>query len=151
MLRAMAQVREGALGIAGEGAQKAALMAQAKALGIESRVRFLGVRHDIPALLASASCFVLPSRWEGLPMVLLEALAAGRAVVVSDFASAREVLKDGQSGLVVPVGDAEALASALMRVHDDHALRARLESGGARAVLPYAIGAHVDALLALLS
>ncbi|MCA0320933.1 MAG: glycosyltransferase [Proteobacteria bacterium] len=77
-------------------------------------VRMLGARHDIPALLAAAHAFVLPSRGgEGLPKALLEAAAAGRPAIVTDVPGCRDFVRPGETGWVVPAGDVEALASAI--------------------------------------
>lgn len=121
-----------------------------KRLGVADRVAFLGYVADAPALLAGADALVLPSVErervdvdglvidaygnEGLPRAILEAMAAGLPVVASDVAGVREQIDDGDSGLVVPPGDAGALSEALGRVAGDAALRARLGATG-RAVV----------------
>ncbi|WP_265921345.1 glycosyltransferase [Cupriavidus nantongensis] len=97
--------------IAGGGALHQTLMMQIAALGQASRITLLGQRDDIPALLNAADAFVLSSSIEGLPMVLVEALACGCPVVSTDAPGVAEVLS-GQ-GTIVPRGDANALASAL--------------------------------------
>jgi glycosyltransferase involved in cell wall biosynthesis len=97
----------------GEGPERAALTAEVARIGMSDRVHFLGDRPDVPALLASSDLFVLPSLWEGLPMALLEAMASMLPVVATDVAGSRQVVVDGESGLLVPPGDAGALASAI--------------------------------------
>ena len=100
--------------IAGDGSQRAKLDAQASDLGLGARmVRFLGVRDDIPDLMAAADAFVLPSRWEGLPMVLLEAASAGLPVVATDVGGNAEVVVDQETGFLVPPDDAEALGRTM--------------------------------------
>jgi glycosyltransferase involved in cell wall biosynthesis len=91
-----------------------------------SMVRFLGNRPDVPRLLAASDLFVLPSLWEGLPMALLEGMAAGLPVVATDVAGSRQVVRDGRDGILVPPGDAAALASAMAAVLANDEERARL-------------------------
>jgi len=109
--------------IAGEGPLEHELTSRARALAVGAR--FLGVRHDVPALLAAADVFVLPSRWEGQPLILQEALRAGRPIVATDVGGVPDLT--GPSGaLLVPAGDPAALAGAVLRVLDDRDLAARL-------------------------
>jgi glycosyltransferase involved in cell wall biosynthesis len=89
-------------------------------------VLFLGHRDDISALLAATDAFVLPSLFEGTPLALLEAMAAGKPVVTSAIPGSDELVADGETGLLVPAGDADALAAALKRIVADPELRARL-------------------------
>jgi glycosyltransferase involved in cell wall biosynthesis len=90
--------------------------ADARALGIETRVRFLGVRRDVPALLAAADLLVHPSLEEGFCNALLEAMAASRPVVATDVGGNREAVIDGETGLLVPPSDAARLAAAILTV-----------------------------------
>jgi glycosyltransferase involved in cell wall biosynthesis len=115
------------LTIVGEGPERAALESRARAL--EADVRFTGhaSREELAALYAGAAAVVLAARrGEGLPNVLLEAMAHARPVVATPCAGTRDLLADGANGLLVPAGDAHALASALGRLAGDAALRARL-------------------------
>ncbi len=112
--------------IAGRGDLQTELEALARHLGLGTRVRFLGFRTDVPAILASADVFVMPSLSEGLPMALIEAMLAGTAVVASSVGGIPELVRDGVHGLLVPPGDSAALASALRLVTEDSALRKRL-------------------------
>ncbi|MGE0710969.1 MAG: glycosyltransferase [Planctomycetota bacterium] len=118
------------LALCGEGPLRAALEAQARALELGDRVAFLGVRSDVLALHRAASAFVLPSDAEGIPNTLLEALAAGTPAVASDVGGTRDVLRPDRDGLLVPPGDAEALAAALGRLLEDPALARRLAASG---------------------
>jgi glycosyltransferase involved in cell wall biosynthesis len=103
--------------IAGDGSERVKLCAQASDLGLGAGiVRFLGVRDDIPDLMAAADGFVLPSRWEGLPLVLLEAASACLPVVATNVGGNGEVTVDQVTGLLVPADDAEALGAAMMHV-----------------------------------
>src|SRR5207249_10181162 len=99
--------------IAGRGELAAALAEQARELGFAGRLHLLGLRSDIPNLLAAADVFVLPSLSEGLPLALLEAMFAGCPIVASDVGEIRTVLANGDAGMLVPPGDAPALAAAL--------------------------------------
>jgi glycosyltransferase involved in cell wall biosynthesis len=98
---------------AGDGPLSAVLSRRAGDLGVGERVRFLGHRDDLPALLAACDLVVLPSRYEGLPICLIEAMAAGRGVVATDIEGTREIVRDGETGILVPVDDATALAGAI--------------------------------------
>jgi glycosyltransferase involved in cell wall biosynthesis len=121
------------LWIAGEGPKKAALQSQAEAAGVAERVRFVGWRDDVPALLAAADVLVCPSRHEPLGNVVIEGWAHRRPVVAAASAGPRSLIRDGESGIIVPVDDASALAAALSRVLADDGLRARLIDGGIQA------------------
>lgn len=118
------------LWVAGDGAERAALAGQAQRLGVARQVEWLGQRDDVGDLLAAADAFVLPSRAEGLGVAALEAMAAGRAVVASAVGGLAEAVIDGRSGLLVPPGDAVALAAALERLLREPDLRAALAAGG---------------------
>lgn len=126
LLRAAAEVRDAVFAFAGEGPQRDSLESQAAQLGVADRVRFLGERDDVPELLASCDVFALPSYYEGSPISVLEAMAAERAVVSSAIAGTNELIEDGDSGLLVPPGDADALAAALQRLLSDSELRSSL-------------------------
>ncbi len=106
--------------LVGDGTERAALERQAGATGLAERVQFVGFQRDPVPFLLAASVFVLPSRFEGMPNALLEAMAAGLAVIVSDASPGPlEVVEHRCSGLVVPAGDVEALASALAELAAD--------------------------------
>lgn len=128
LVRAAAQLDATVL-VAGDGPERAALEAEAA-----GRVQFLGRRTDVPALLASAGVFVLPSRYEGTSLALLEAMGAGKAVVATAIGGNDELVRDGIDGLLVPPDDADALAAALGRLLDDPQLRARLGAAAAARV-----------------
>jgi glycosyltransferase involved in cell wall biosynthesis len=102
--------------VAGRGTCEEALREQARSLGIDTRVRFLGLRQDVPFLLAIGDVFVLPSLSEGLSIAILEAMAAGKPVVTTRVGGNPEVVVDGETGLLVEPADAQALASAITRV-----------------------------------
>jgi glycosyltransferase involved in cell wall biosynthesis len=117
LIRAFADLRRrrsARLIILGEGDERSALTALVTELGLDSDVALLGFRDDAAAYMAHSAVFVLSSAWEGLPTVLIEALAAGARVVSTDCPSGpREILQDGRLGALVPVGDPVALARAI--------------------------------------
>jgi glycosyltransferase involved in cell wall biosynthesis len=112
--------------VVGDGPDRAELESSAIASGLEKDVKFLGLRRDIPELLAAADLFVLPSLWEGLPLVLLEAMAAGLPAVVTAVGGNTEVVEDGISGTLIPPGDAQALTTAVCSLLSDSFKRDRL-------------------------
>lgn len=122
------------LWLVGDGELRAPLQAQAAALGIADRVHFLGQRVDVPELLTAADLFVLPSLFEGLPLSVLEAMHLGTPVVATRAPGTEEALIDGMEGLLVPPGDALALAQAIARALDDpSATRERTRAARTRA------------------
>ncbi len=131
--------------IAGAGPLAGELETQARTLGVD--VRFLGSRGDVPALLAAADVFALPSRWEGQPLILQEALRAGRPIVASDVGGVRDLTGD-DAALLVPPGDPAALGQAVLAVLDDADLgkRLRVAAESRAAELP----AESDAIAAAL-
>lgn len=133
LLDAWARLGYGCLLLAGDGSRRPEVQAQAEALALGSRVRFLGNREDVPLLLAAADVTVLTSDWEGLPIAVLESLAAGRPVVGCDVDGVREVLGQG-GGRLVPPGDAQAVADALDSLLQDATSR-RTEAEIGRATL----------------
>jgi glycosyltransferase involved in cell wall biosynthesis len=118
LLRAFARLGDGprTLLVCGQGSLRAELEGLAGALGLGGRVRFLGLRDDLPALLSAADGFALASDLEGLPLVLLQASAAGLPVVATDVGGNAEVVADGASGYLSAAGDVAAFASNLARV-----------------------------------
>jgi len=110
--------------IVGDGPLRAELERQRDELGLGGRVIFTGYRSDIPRVMAAFDAYVQSSLWEGLPIVLLEALSGGKPIVATTVGGNPEVVEDGVNGLLVPPADAEALASALLRVASDERFRA---------------------------
>jgi len=112
--------------VLGDGPLEDAIRAEANRLGVDGAIEFLGFRHDIENVYAQSEIFVLTSRNEGLSLAMLEAMASGLTVVVSDVGEARVVVQDERSGYLFPVGDVDALVERLERLLDDAPLRARL-------------------------
>jgi glycosyltransferase involved in cell wall biosynthesis len=127
---AVAAVPGAALAIVGEGPLRGALEQQASRLGIRDRVVLVGFRRDARAIIGAADGVVLSSRGEGLPLVVLEALAAGVPIVATAVRGIRDYLTDGENALLVPPDDPDALAGALRRLLADRALAERLAARG---------------------
>jgi glycosyltransferase involved in cell wall biosynthesis len=123
LLRAAAQVLRARPGtrfwIVGQGPLEARLRAQAAALGISEQVTFTGLRRDIPQILAQSDLFVLSSRWEGLPVTAVEAMAAARPCVLTRVGGVPDLIDDGVEGRLVPPESPEALAAALLELLND--------------------------------
>jgi glycosyltransferase involved in cell wall biosynthesis len=130
LLEALVQVPDLYLWLAGEGPLRAELEQRANDLAVASRLRFLGWRTDTAALLAAADFLVCPSRHEPLGNVVLEAWAAGVPVLATASEGPRALIAAEKTGLLVPVGDSNALAAAMRRLAADRALRLRLAESG---------------------
>jgi glycosyltransferase involved in cell wall biosynthesis len=120
--------------VAGDGSLRSDLRAQAERSGVAHAVRFLGFRDDLPALLAAADIFVLPSLYEGLPLSVLEAMAMEKAVVATPVGGTPDIVDDGVTGLLVPPADPQALAGAIDRLLTSPGLAAQLAAAGAQRV-----------------
>jgi glycosyltransferase involved in cell wall biosynthesis len=130
LLEAAVQMPDVQFILVGDGPLRSSLEAQVQALGLADRVDFLGHRTDIRDLLASSDVFVLPSLYEGLPLSILEAMAAGKPVVATQVGGTAEVVLAGETGLLVPPSDSTALATAIRSVVTDRAFAQRLGSRG---------------------
>jgi glycosyltransferase involved in cell wall biosynthesis len=135
LIVALAQVPEARAVLVGAdleqgGAFQTALEHEAERLGVRDRVVFAGRREDAHAVLAALDVLALPSWTEGLPLVALEAMAQRRPVVATPVGGTPEVVVDGETGLLVPPRDPDALAAALRRLLDDADLRRRMGEAG---------------------
>jgi glycosyltransferase involved in cell wall biosynthesis len=154
LLHALARLPEVRLVLAGRdleqgGAFQDELERESERLGIRERVEF-GFHEDVPALLETLDVVALPSWTEGLPLVLLEAMARGRPVVATPVGGTPELVTDGETGLLVPPRDPEALAAALRRVLDDPELARRLgEAARARVADRFTAAEQERRILAL--
>ena len=97
---------------------------------LKSRIRFLGYRQDVPDLMRAADIFTLPSHREGMPRSIIEAMLTGRPVVATDIRGSREEVVDGETGLLVPVRNADALAHGLRSLVAESRLRERMGKAG---------------------
>lgn len=130
----------------GVGSLSEDLKRRIKALGMEEKVRLLGRRSDVADILNAADAFVLASAYEGNPLSVMEAMATGKPVVCTAVGGVPELVEDGECGLLVPPGEAEALAGAMNRLLKSPALRASLgASAAARAVERFDVRAMTTA------
>ncbi len=141
LLRALAQARRQVPGltleVAGRGPLQPALKTLAEELGIADAVRFLGFVSPIQDAVDRASIVVVPSLGEGFGMVALEAMERARPVVAADIGGLADLVRHGQTGLLVPPGEAEPLADALVELAGDPAGAARMGEEGRRRVLEF--------------
>ncbi len=121
--------------LAGDGPERGAAEALVDALGVRSHVRFIGWVSDLPAFYSSLDLFALSSINEGTPVAVIEAMAAGRAVVATAVGGVPDVVQHGESGLLTPSGDVEAMAAALVRLASDAPLRRTMGLAGRDAAL----------------
>jgi glycosyltransferase involved in cell wall biosynthesis len=117
--------------LVGDGPLRPQLEEQVHRLGLDARVKFLGIRRDVPDVLAAATVFCLNSVSEAASLTLMEAMAAGRPVVVTNVGGNPEIVREGVEGLLVPRRDPVALAAALLQVLDSPALARRMGEAGA--------------------
>lgn len=126
LLQAFVEVQkarpQASLVIVGDGSLRKGYERMARRLGIGSSVLFVGKEADVKPFLARAGVYVQPSRFEGWGLAVIEAAAAGMPIVMSDVGCAGEIIKDGESGLVVPPGNSKALAVALLKILSDASL-----------------------------
>ena len=145
LLEAAKLVPEAQFVVVGDGELRSVLEARSG-----ENVHFTGARDDVPGLLVSFSVYAQPSEYEGLCVAVLEAQAAGVPVVATPVGGLRETVVDGETGLVVPVGDAQALGAAIRRLLDDRALGERLAAEAQRRVRArYTLRRMIDETLAL--
>jgi len=147
LLRALARTPEsGHLAIAGSGPLEEDLRRQVRGLNLGNRVRFLGFEPDVLRWLQAADGFVLASRWEGLPLAVLEASACALPVAATDVAGTREVVLPGQTGLLSASGDATALSESMMQIMQmNSSERARMGGCGRAFVAErFSLGSALD-------
>jgi glycosyltransferase involved in cell wall biosynthesis len=127
LIRAFMQTRQALPGVhlllVGDGDQKGEAVQMVAEAGLQDKITFQPFRQDVPDILAAADIFVLPSLWEGLPIGLLEAMAMGKAVIATDVDGTKEVVQNGQNGMLVAPGNIPALTEALLSLGADGARR----------------------------
>lgn len=138
-VRAIARLAEAwphvRLVLVGEGPERDAIEQEVQNLGMEQHVRLLGLRQDVAQLLHAADVFLLSSISEGIPVTLIEAMAARLPIVSTDVGGVPEVVVDGETGMLSPAGDHEALADALIKLAENDETRGSMgEKGRQRAV-----------------
>ncbi|MBI1826618.1 MAG: glycosyltransferase [Planctomycetes bacterium] len=120
--------------LVGNGPIRIQVESQVASLQLKDRVMLLGARQDVPSLLKACDLFVFPSRTEGLPNALLEAMAAGCPIITTDVPGCRDLITPETTGLIVPYGDTSNLASAMLRLLTDQALAQSLGQAAAKSV-----------------
>lgn len=131
--------------IVGEGELRPHLTALARELGVEERLSLPGYRRDALGIIRRGALYVHPSLWEGFGLVLLEAMAEGKAVVATSVSAIPEIVRHGETGLLVPPRDVDALAAALSQLLRDSRLRCRFgEAGRVRARTDFSVEAMVS-------
>lgn len=144
LLQAARLVEDAVFLFAGEGPERLKLEALSRTLGLDRRVHFLGHRTDVPRLLANCDIFVLPSLYEGFPLVILEAMAAGRPIVSTRIGGTDEAVVHGESGLLVPPEDPQGLAQGILEHCRNPEIAARM-AARARARVVETFSARVTA------
>jgi glycosyltransferase involved in cell wall biosynthesis len=135
--------------IVGDGPLKDEVLVLAAQLGLEGRLHLTGLRRDVPRLLQAFDVCVLTSLWEGLPRVVLQAMAAGIPVVATAVDGIREVVVDGVSGLLAPPGNAAALADRIATIVSEPLVAGHLREAAFQAVEPFDVAEMVRELEAL--
>ena len=125
--------------IVGEGEERDFLQKKVGIIGLGSKVSFLGLRQDVNKILQSADIFVLPSRYEGMPLAILEAMAAGLPIIATDTGDNSFLIADGLTGFVVPPNNAVILAKKLQILLNDPLLRKSMGEAG-----QHKISLHTD-------
>ena len=153
LIEALSQVPEGVLFLAGRPSEERyvnSLHELVQAMGLQNRVQFLGSIDNVPALLAESDIFVFPSFKEGFGVALIEAMACGKACVATDIAGPRDIIEDGRSGMLVPPGNASAMAEALNKLSASPSLREMLgKAARERVMANYTIAKEVRSLESL--
>lgn len=121
---------EARLIMVGDGPDRSRTMALARSLGVESDVDFIGTTHNVVDILSSADLFLLPSEMESFGLAALEAMACEIPVVAADVGGLAEVVEDGSSGYLLPLGDVDAMAECALEMLDDDRLRERMGKRG---------------------
>lgn len=147
--RALGHDRRGRLLLAGGGTLLEAARAHAARSGVADRVHFLGVRADVAELLAASDVFALSSLWEGSPVAVMEAMAAGLPVAATAVGGVPELVEHDVTGLLAPAGDTEAFAGALTALACDSRLRREFGNAGRERAGRFSVAAMVDAYAAL--
>lgn len=143
--RVLEHIPQARVAVVGDGPSRSSLERLAQRLGVHEQVRFMGWRRDLESVYADLDVVVLPSLNEGTPVSVIEALAAGRAVVATRVGGVPDVITDGVTGLLVPSRDAAALASQIVALLREPVLRQRLGEEGRRSVFPRFTAARLAA------
>lgn len=123
------------VGICGDGVLRTNLELQISSLGLNDNVKLFGMQADVTKFLAAADVFVLPSRWEGLPIALLEAMSAGLPIIATQVEGVDQTVEHGVHGLIVPTESPDTLAKAILQLCRDPEMRRRMGEAARRRVL----------------
>ncbi|MCR5866960.1 glycosyltransferase family 4 protein [Aquincola sp. J276] len=149
-IRVTAQRRNVSFFMVGDGEFRSELVASIEASGHADRIRILGWRSDVPELLKALDVMVLPSRWEGMPLAILEAMSSAVPVVASDIPGNQHLVEDGSDGRLFAVDDDEALAAALIDLVDDAGKRSRFSVKARSKILAnYTLSARMNRITAI--
>ncbi|MBY8974419.1 glycosyltransferase [Rhodobacteraceae bacterium NNCM2] len=141
---------EAAFRIAGEGPERPAIAAEIARQGVEGHVTLLGARRDTRSLLAESDLYLLTSRWEGMPIAVIEALQAGLPVIAADVGGCGEILGEDQAcGVLLPAGDTAAFADRIADLAGDPDLRARMGAAARERARQFSIDRAAEAYDAL--
>ncbi len=151
LLESFSKFKKGSLVLVGDGILKQSLIEKALQLDIQDRVHFLGNRQDVPKILSSADCFVLPSRYEGLGIVVIEAMSAGKPIILSNFTATEDLVINGKNAIVVEVEDRTALSEAMLSVLNNDNIRELLSKEARDHSELFSIDKHVDNILSLIN
>ena len=139
------------VGICGDGVLRADIEAQIRSLKLEDQVKLFGMQADVTKYLAAADIFILSSRWEGLPIALLEAMSTGLPVISTKVEGVEEVIVEGEHGLLVPIENTNALANAIIQLLSDPQLRHKMGAAAkAKVVESYTADRMCEQYLALM-
>ncbi|MCB9802533.1 glycosyltransferase [Candidatus Nomurabacteria bacterium] len=147
LIKAFAKTKGANLYLLGQGQDRERLEKLAEEKGVRDRVFFWGVRDNVSKVIAAADSFVYPSRHDGFSLVLLEALASKKPVIVSDFFSNLEVVEDGKSGLVFPVDNIESLTEKMNLIMNNEKIRIDLSFFAGERVKDFSITNHINKII----
>jgi len=134
--------------ILGDGSKRVYLENLSKQLGVDDEIVFLGVQKDVQSFMASSKVFVLPSRWEGLPMVILEAMANRMPIITTPVGGIAEVIEDGASGILVEPENPEALADKIYELLSSEKLQRSISENAFKKVKEeYSIEGYTQKML----
>lgn len=149
-IQVVAQREQVSFFMVGDGEFRAELEAAIQKSGYADRIRIMGWRSDVPDLLKALDLMVLPSRWEGMPLAILEAMSSAVPVVASNIPGNSDLIRDGIDGRLFPLDDDDALARALIDLIDDPATRLRFSAQARAKVLAhYTLFARMDKITAI--
>lgn len=138
MIASKPECKDVKIALVGGGPLEEVVKSEVVRLGISDNVTFLGIRDDIPALLGDSRCLILPSKFEGLPMTILEAMAAGLPVIATRVGGVPDVVEDGVTGLLAETGDERSLISAMEALYGNEELSQRMGSEARKRIGRYA-------------